>query len=347
MARKYNFEEIESSDDDYVIATPINENNDPVRLKKDWVTGDDVEGEWERAIGALIKSDLLGSMELKDGNGRLERRRAVETLSRIEDDGGPIVTSEDQAEALIEYFDREGIVELDGGDVLLLRNPDDVEEMNGRMILNWAAGIDACVEKISETRERVKSAKNKLQDRMEEIDQNPGEIDRKLEETAQELQSLGNTQGVPQNPKEELTEQEYSKYKRLERNLIYHKKMQDVVGTDLTEKVQEGTERLADSIDKLEAAQSALSQKQGEIRTVALKQQEFPEDAKNIVNNMGELATQLAGVGGIEEEVENSDPQKISDIVSEVTGEVTDAAETATETVGEEAIEEQSTSLEM
>lgn len=347
MARKYNFEPIESDGGQYVIANPVNENKDPVRLDATWVEGDDIEGEWERAVGALIKSDLMGSMELKEGNGRIKRREAIKTLSGITDEDGPIVTSEDQAEALVEYFADEGIVELDGGDVLLLRNPEQTDEMNGRMILNWAAGIDACVEKISETRERVKSAKEKLENRMDEIDQNPGEIRTKMEETAQELQSLGDGQGMPQNPSADLSSDEYATYQRLKKKMIYYKKMEDVIGTDLTETVQEGTQKLSDSLDQLEAAQSALNQKQGEIRTVALQEQEFPEGAKNIVNNMGELATQLAGVGGIEEEVAETDPDQLADIVNEVTGEVTSATEAATETAGKDAVEEQSANLEM
>lgn len=347
MARKYNFEQIESGGTDYVIAKPVNDNKDPVRLEARWVEGDEVEGEWERAIGALIKSDLMGSMELKEGNGRIERREAIKTLAELEDDEGTIVTSEDQAAALIEYFAEENIVELSDGDVLLLKNPEQTDDMSGRMILNWAAGIDACVEKINETRERVKQAKEKLENRMNEIDQNPGNIQAKMEEAAQELKSLGDGQGVPQNPEEELSEEEHSRYKRLKKKLIYHKKMQEVVDTDLTEKVKEGTDKLADSIDQLEAAQSALSQKQGEIRTLALEEQEFPEGAKNIVNNMGELATQLAGVGGIEEGVENTDPSELTDIVNEVTGDVTEVTETATETAGEEAVKEQSAGLEM
>lgn len=347
MARKYNFEQIESGGTDYVIAKPVNDNKDPVRLEARWVEGDEVEGEWERAIGALIKSDLMGSMELKEGNGRIERREAIKTLAELEDDEGTIVTSEDQAAALIEYFAEENIVELSDGDVLLLKNPEQTDDMSGRMILNWAAGIDACVEKIDETRERVKQAKEKLENRVNEIDQNPGNIQAKMEEAAQELKSLGDGQGVPQNPEEELSEEEHSRYKRLKKKLIYHKKMQEVVDTDLTEKVKEGTDKLADSIDQLEAAQSALGQKQGEIRTLALEEQEFPEGAKNIVNNMGELATQLAGVGGIEEGVENTDPSELTDIVNEVTGDVTEVTETATETAGEEAVKEQSAGLEM
>lgn len=346
MAKKYNFESIESGGTEYVIADPINENNDPVRLKAQWIEGDDIEGEWERAIGSLIKSDLLGSMEMKEGNGRIERRNAIQTLSEIEDDEGPIVTSEDQAEALIEYFADEGIVEMDGEDVLVLRNPQDETAMGGRMILNWAAGIDACVEKISETIERVRNAKEKLEDRMDEIDQDPGEIQGKIQETGQELKSLGDGPGVPQDPNE-LSQEERSRYNQLKRKFVFHQKMQEVIDTDLTEKVEQGTNKLSDSIEQLESARFALDQKQQEVRTRALQEQEFPEGANNIVENMGELATQLAGVGGIEEEVEETPPDELATLVDEMTEEVSEATESATETAGEETTQEQSGNLEM
>jgi hypothetical protein len=62
---------------------------------------------------------------------------------------------------------------------------------------------------------------------------------------------------------------------------------------------------------------------------------------------MGELATQLAGVGGIDEAVEETDPTELADIVDEVTGEVAEVTESATETAGEETVQEQSGNLEM
>lgn len=316
MGKKYSFEQLDNGE--YVIADPKNGNQDPIRLDAKWIEGDEIEGEWERAIGALIKSDLLGNMDLKDGNGKIGRSQAVDTLAEVEDEDGPIVTSRDQADALLEYFAEEDIVDIQSGSVLVLQDPQDTDEVNGEMVLNWAAGIEACVEKIVETRDRIESAKEKLEDRLNEIDQDSGEIEEKVRETAQELKSLGNSQGVPQNP-DELPAEERSRYQELKQKLIYHNKMKEVKTTDLTETVKQGTNELGDSLEKLDSARQALSSKQGEFRTLALQKQEFPDGAENIVQNMGDLATQLAGVGNIEEEVENAGVEEISDIVENVT----------------------------
>lgn len=344
MARKYNFEELEGGE--YVIADPVTETEDAVRLRAKWIEGDDIEGEWERAIGAVIKEDLLGGMDLKAGNGKISRSRMVETLASVEDEEGPIVTSEDQADALVEYFAEEDIVQLDGSDVLILQNPQDTDEVSGEMVLNWAAGIEACVEKISETQDRIRSAKEKLESRLDDMDQDPSQVEEKAQETAQELKSLGDGQGVPTNPSE-LPPEEQSRYNELKRKFIYHNKMMDVIDTDLTETVREGTNKLGDSLEQLNSAKQALSTKQGEFRTLALQEQEFPEGAENIVQNMGDLATQLAGVGGISEEVEKTDPDGLASMVEDMTETVTETTETVTETVTEEGTKQPSGDLEM
>ncbi|WP_256393085.1 hypothetical protein [Natronoarchaeum rubrum] len=347
MPQKYEFERIESDGQEYVIADPLNQTDDPVRLDAQWVEGDDVDGEWERAIRAIIKTDLLGSMELKEGNGRIDRREAIETLAAASDDQGEIVTSEQQAEALIEFFASENILERQGGQVVLLRNPsDDPDEINGRMILNWAAAIDACVEKISETIDRVDSAKEKLEDRMDGIEQDSGQIDEYLEETAQELKSLGDGAGVPEDPSK-LTEEERERFQQLKRKLVYHKKMKEADRENLAKKVETGADRLADNIEMLKSARTTLSNKQEQVRTKALQEQSFPDEAMNIVDNMGELTTQLAGVGGIEEAVDNTADHEVGSMVDDVLGDIENVGETAQQTAGEETQETETSGLEM
>ena len=336
MAHKYEFERIESDGTEYVIANPVNQTADPVHLKASWIEGDDIEGEWERAVRAIIKTDLLGSMELKEGNGRIDRRQAIETLAAADDEDGAIVTSRQQAEALLEFLADEDIIELQGGQVVMLRNPSDSPEaVSGRMILNWAAAIDACVEKISETIDRVDSAKEKLETRMDDVPQDSGKIDEHLRETAQELKSLGSGAGVPQDPSA-LSADERERFQQLKRKLIFHKKMKTADGVNLAKKVESGADQLADNIEMLESAKATLSTKREEVRTQALKKQTFPDEAMNIVDNMGELTTQLAGVGGIEEEIENTPDHGVASMVDDVLGDIENVGETAQKTAGDE-----------
>lgn len=336
MTQKYEFERIESDGQEYVIANPVNQTADPVRLNASWIEGDDIEGEWERAVRAIIKTDLLGSMELKEGNGRIDRRQAIETLAAASDNDGDIVTSEQQAEALLEFLADEGILDLQSGQVVMLRNPsDNPQDVNGRMILNWAAAIDACVEKISETIDRVDSAKEKLENRMADVKQDSGNIDEHLGETAQELKSLGDGPGVPQDPSK-LSAEERKRFQQLKRKLVFHKKMKKADDVNLAEKVESGADRLADNIEMLESAKTTLDNKREQVRTQALKKQTFPDEAMNIVDNMGELTTQLAGVGGIEEEIENTSDEEVASLVDDVLGDLENVGETAQKTAGDE-----------
>src|SRR6056297_2762653 len=106
MPRKYqNFTKTEMPDGTYRIAEPVNQTEDAVRIEAGWFdTEDDIEGEWEEPIGAIIRNDLTGGMELTEDTGTLPRQQAVENLSNATTDGEPVVAGEAEAEALIDYF---------------------------------------------------------------------------------------------------------------------------------------------------------------------------------------------------------------------------------------------------
>jgi hypothetical protein len=313
MPRKYTFETTTVDGIEYVIANPVNETDEMVRMEAEWTEGDDVEGEWERAVSAIIEGDLLGDMDLEDGNGRIDRQTAVETLAAAEDDQGPVVSSERQADALIEYFVEEDILQLEGNQVVLLQDPRN-ENISGRASLNWAAGIEACIDKIEETKDRVQRAKDKLESKMDDLDTGSNRIEERIQETGQKLRSLGDGPGVPDDPSE-LDESEQKRFEQLKRQFIHHKKMRDVDNENLLETVEEGTTKLAHQMEMLESAKEALSTKEEEIRIRAVQQREFPQDATNIVDNMGQLATKLAGVGGVEEAVENTSDEELASMV--------------------------------
>lgn len=332
MSKKYEFDPLD--DGSYVMAKPKNGNKNPVRINTKWIESDDVEAGWERPIGALIKSDLLSDMDLKDGNGRISRRQAVETLREATDDEGPIVTSEEHAEALIAYLGEKEIVNIeDDGSVLILQDPQTTE--NDNMWINWAAGIDACVEKIDETEERIKSAKNKLEDRLEDMEEDTDSIEEKARETAQELKSIGDGPGLPQNP-EELPSDERAEYQRLKKKLVYHNKMKDVVDEDVTKTVKDGTQKLADNLEMLNSAKQALKEKREGFRLVALQNEQVPEGAQNIVDNMGDLATALVGIGDVDEAVENTGTEELEGMVEDLTGTVDGVTDKAVQTSSEE-----------
>lgn len=314
MQRNYTFEKTTVDGIEYVIANPTG-NGEMVRMEAEWTEGEDVEGKWEDAVRAIIGGDLLGDMNLDGGNGRIDRQTAVETLAAAEQGGEPVVASERQADALIEYFAEEDILRLEGNQVVLLQDPRN-EDISGRAALNWAAGIDACIEKIDETRDRVKRAKEKLEQKMADLDTGPSGIEERIQETGQKLRSLGDGPGVPSDASK-LSESEAKRYRQLKKEFMTHKKMKDVESTNLLETVEEGTTKLANQMNMLESAKEALSTKEGEIRVRAIQQREFPDDAKNIVDNMSDIATQLAGVGNVDEAVENTSDEEFANMVQD------------------------------
>lgn len=317
MTQKYrNFTEAEMNDGTYVVAEPANQTDEAVRLEAGWFdTEDDIQGEWEEPIGAIIRNDLTGGMQLSEGTGTLSRQEAIENLSDATKDGDPLVSGESEAEALIDYFAANDVIDLDGNDVVLLKDP---TEVSGKMVLNWAAAMSACVDKIENTRKRFDKAKEKLQKHMDSVEADPQRTKELMEEKAQELMALGNGSGFPD--RSELPEEKKQKYDVLREDFIYYKKLNEA-GQENVSTAQQGVDQIKRMTDKLEGARNILDQKQGQIRTRALRDRVFPESEVDIAMNMGELVTSLAGVGGIEEEAENMSED---DLESAVTGIVSD-----------------------
>lgn len=337
MPRKYrNFTRTEMQDGTYVVADPVNQTDEAVRLEAGWFdTEDDIEGEWEEPIGAIIRSDLTGGMELSEGTGTLARQKAVENLAEAENDGEPVVANEAEAEALLDYFAENDVIELDGNDVVLLKDPN---EVSGEMVLNWAAAMSACVDKIDETMDRFERAKDKLQKHMENVDADPQRTEELMKEKAQELMALGEGSGFPD--RSDLSEEERQKYDVLREDFVYYKKLNEA-GQQNVSTAQQGVDQIANIIDKLEGAREILDQKQGQIRTRALRERVFPESEVDIAMNMGELVTSLAGVGSIEEEAEDMSEEDLESEVTELLSDTQNVESAVDDMVGEELDEEE------
>ena len=338
MQRKYrNFTETEMQDGKYIIAEPVNKQADEaVRIEAGWFDGeDDIEGDWEEPIGAIIRNDLTDGMQLSEGTGTIPRHEAVENLNEAERDDSEIVASEAEAEALLDYFAENDVVELDGNNVVLLKDPN---EVSGEMVLNWAAAMSACVDKIDATMDRFERAKDKLQKHMENVDADPQRTEELMKEKAQELMSLGTGSGFPD--RSELSEEAKQKYDVLREDFIYYKKLNEA-GQQNVSTAQQGVDQIANIIDKLEGAREILDQKQGQIRARALKERVFPENEVDIAMNMGELVTSLAGVGSIEEEAEEMSEDDLESAVTDIVSETQNIESALDDTLGEDVEEEE------
>lgn len=346
MVTNYEFDRTTRNGTEYIIAQPHSQ-GEPVRFEAKWTESGEMEGEWEQLIKPVIKDSLMGQVDVNASDGRLARNEFVRQLAAaVDDEGNAVVSSERQADALVSYLAENNILEASGGEVVFLQNPfeggEDESAVSKEMWVNWAACIDACVEQIQSTIETVDSAKKKLEEHRENVEDNANQGQQYLEEVAQELRGLGEGPEVP-DP-EKLDAQEEQRYHTLKEEFVFHKQMRKVKVNTVLENIRNGAEVLSRNRRMLEQAEGTLSRKSQELRQAALQQEIFPEGAENIVNNVGDLATQLGNVQNVDEAVAQMSPQDLEDELTDVIGparEINDATERITE--GQERQEQSDT----
>lgn len=202
MPRKYqNFTEIERDGDTSVVAQPTNASDEEVRLDAGWFDGAPGGGDWEDAVAAVVREELTDGLDLSDGTGTLPRRRAVERFADATRDGRPAVDGEAEAEALLDYFAENGVVELDGDEVVLLPDPG---EASGRAMLNWAVAMDVCVDMLDATLERLARAESDLRAEADGPDAGDSEASRSVEEVARTRADLEDARDALDRKREEV-----------------------------------------------------------------------------------------------------------------------------------------------
>lgn len=238
-----------------VVADPVGEDAESVELSSTWGTSGGVEGEWERAVHAVLDAELFESCSIEDGEARVERSTAVGAMVETLDD----VRGEEQADALVAYLESAGVWRVDGSDVVLLQDPR-VRSLSGREALVWAVAFDVCIGRLDEVRDAGGGS------------------------------TTHSTGGAN-------------------------------VDTRLT------------------SLREALSLKESEVRVRAIQQREFPEDATPVVGELGalvsefetlrdrsddegslgepttDIASELAGVGKVDEAVENTSGDELAEMV--------------------------------
>lgn len=346
MTQKYtDFERREMSDGEYWIAKSNKQNFEDVRLETGWFDAEAGEkGKWERIVGAIIENDLSGEMQLEEGQGSISRDDAVANLTNGSREQEAFAENESMAHALLDFFAREGAITLDDGDVVILTDPnalaDDEAAVDGDpkyRILSWAAAIDACIERMDDTLSEFEGAKERLQDRTEEVKNETSEAERLKRERAQELQTLGSGSGIP-DP-EQLDEGEVERYERLKEDFVYYQKLHEVEQDNIGA-VEQGIDELVRNIDRLEAAKGTYEEKLDQVRRWALSKQVFPDDAMDLAMNMGDMITALSSTSSVSETVENMDHSDLEAEVDEVLDTVTDVAEATEDTVDEDALDD-------
>lgn len=337
MTRKYTFEEKEINGERFAVAKGRGRDVEPVRVRADWVENDDLEGQWEELIKQVVQPETIDDIDIADGRGGISRREAVEALAGAEVDGTTIVSSEKQADALVEYLDEEGIIGIEGDSLVLFKDPDSTS-LGGPGLMNWAALMSAVIDSIDDHIQRVEEAKDKFDETRDSLETQQSDSNERLSETAQRLQNLGPGSGIP-DP-DSLDEDELQQYNRLKKHYLYLRNIEKAKEQNLFENINAGTEKMGLAIDKLKAAQEAYQDLHVSLREAATQKQVFPEEAMEFVQNAGNLITDLTGVE--EAQADDVDHMELEEMIEEDVGksaqeqasEVSDLAETAEKAAG-------------
>lgn len=330
MTKKYRtFESVEQGGQTYVIAQPTSETDEPVRLDGSLFEGGSVDdGIWTAVVSQLIQFDMTGALNLQDGQGRMTRAEAVESL--LGADGEVPITEESEAEAVIDYFGENGVFEIEGNEIVLLRNPASDRDLNAKMLMNWVSAIDGCVEKIDSTVETIEQARKDLQAEMS--DTTAADVVSDFEEQqAQVAQQIANITGgrLDIQDMEEVPPDQRAEFERLKEQFYHLETMKEAAETDnLDGEISDAASKLARKKQQLENIRDVLVQKRDNIRTAAVAEDLFPEDAIDMVQNLENLISSLTGIEGSHERAEDKSTAELMSDVSEIVDQADQAAET-------------------
>lgn len=315
-----------------VTARPTSSADEPVRFDgsvADSGSQDELEANWEDIIASLAQRHLGDQLTIDDGRGVIERSEAVQALV---DGDAERARNEHAAHAVIEYLASEGVLELEGDQVVVLMSAENLEDQNAfAMLNNWAATLDACVERIQAAVDRVEQNKETLESHLDELDDMTTEQDyaQEKEEIEQEIKAM-----LAGRQPSELDEEEYQRFRQLrERHARYESLEESVVDGPDVGKGPDGTQQLQNLKTDLEYLKSALQRHSVEFRKYAASKNLNDADAREMVKNFTQVAADIGGATDPAEKIqETSDEEFMEQITeaSEATREV-EHAEEATE----------------
>lgn len=342
MTRKYSFDTKTINGQQFVIADGRGQTAEPIRVRADWIESDDLEGKWEELIKEIVQPETINRIDIAEGHGGISRREAVQALAGATVDGETVVSSEQQADVLVEYLATEDIVGLEGDKLVLFRDPDG-ENLGGPALMNWAALMGAVIESIDDHLERVEDAKERFQETIDSLETERTDSNERLSKTAQRLQNLGSGQGIP-DP-ETLNDEERQQFSQLKSHYLYLRNIEKAKEENLFENVNVGLDQMGMAIERLEAAREAYDMFHDSTRKAALKNTVFPEEALDFVDNAGSLINDLAGVEEVDGEDIDSDDleamieEDLGETVQTQASALSDVAEAAEQAAGEENLQ--------
>lgn len=333
------FEEKETDGETFYLAEPATQDREPIRIESDWFDHEPGEpGKWEQAVGEIIRADLLGDLELSEDAGKIDRSVAAENLQEAE-----FVQIEDQAHAILDFFDEQGALEIEGDSVKLLTTPENLadedalgKEARRYRMLNWAAAMNACIDQMEQTLQDFEDAKERLEENSKDLWNEVSTAEENLKESIQELKALGPGSGFAEIG--EVDPENRDRYRQLKDDVAFYNSLTDIEEETLVE-IDNNISDLASEIDRLEAVQETFERKVTDIRKKALRYEIFPEEEMGMATSLRDIAAALTDVET--EAGEDLDVDELEDIAASVSESATEVAEA----VDEKSMEESQTTI--
>jgi hypothetical protein len=328
--------------DDVIVAESDDPDHETIRIESNWFENEPGEkGRWEEVVGAVIRNDLLGEMNLGEGEGSIGRGTAIENL--LDSD---LVAIEDQAHAMLDYFEREGAVVYENGRVRLLTDPEQLQEedadfgKNGRRfrMLSWAAAMDACIDRMESKLQEFEQARDRLRENTDRVANERSQAEDTLNERLHELRALGPGSDIP-SP-DQLDGEKLTEFRQLKEDIEYYSTLVEVEQTTIME-VDGQVDQLASEIERLRAAKGTFDRKVAEVRQRALHYELFPEEALGMAKNFSDLVASMSGVSAVDDT--DLDVDEIKDLAEQQIGSVSEMADAIDEDTMAEVDERTST----
>lgn len=334
MPNKFNeFEKSERNGTTFITARPRSSADDPVRFDGSIAnsgSSEQLRANWEEIVSTLAQAHLGEQLSISDGQGVMDRDEAAKALAESDSEHAK---SEHAAHALIEYLAEEDIVQVDGDEVVILMTGEDIEESGtSAMMNNWAATLDACVDRIETAIERVEENRKTLEKHIEKLeDAGSTGVDhqQKRQEIKQEMKAL-----LAGRKPSQLEGDERSEFKRLRERFHRYEALEESEGGVEGAEIN-SPQRLHDLIEDLQSIKEVMVDQSIQYRRTALVDDLQDDGAREMVENFTEVVAKIGSATDPSEKMEETSDdefmEQISD-VGEAAQEATVAAEETTTT---------------
>ncbi|GAB6878433.1 hypothetical protein JCM17823_07070 [Halorubrum gandharaense] len=331
MRNKFSeFEESERNETTFITARPRSSADDPVRFDGSIAktgSSDELEANWEEIISTLAQAHLGEQLAIDDGQGVMGREEAAKALAESDSDHAK---SDHAAHAIIEYLAEEDVLKLDGEKVIILMTGDDIQESGtSAMMNNWAATLDACVDRIETAIERVEENRKTLEKHIEKLEDTRSvetDFEQKQRELEQEMKAL-----LAGRKPSKLDSDERSEFKRLRERYHRYEALEDgVTGNDGAGPEIESPQRLHDLIEDLQSIKEAMIQQGIDYRRTALIDDLEHSGARDMVENFTNVVAKIGAATDPSEKMEETSDDEFMEQISGV-GEAAQETQIATD----------------